>query len=50
MSITEEEIRQLVSVVVDEAMAVQETGSPQNVETIAVGADHGGLNQKRLLK
>ncbi len=35
MSITEEEIRRLVSVVVDEAMAVKETDGPQNVETIA---------------
>ena len=47
--ITEDEIRRLVSVVVDEAMAVKGTDRPQNVETIAVGADHGGYELKQLV-
>ncbi len=46
-AITEAEIRQLVSVVVDEAMAVKGVDKPQGAETIAVGADHGGYNLKQ---
>jgi RpiB/LacA/LacB family sugar-phosphate isomerase len=49
VSINEEEIRRLVSVVVDEAMAVKETDGPQKVETIAVGADHGGYELKQAI-
>ena len=44
--ITEQEIRRLVSVVVDEAMAVKGTDPPQDAATIAVGADHGGYSLK----
>jgi ribose 5-phosphate isomerase B len=47
--ITEVEIRQLVSVVVDEAMAVKGTDTPKNAETIAVGADHGGFELKQAI-
>ena len=47
--ITEEEIRQLVSVVVDEAMAVKGTEAPKNAETIAVGSDHGGFELKQAI-
>jgi len=47
--VTEEEIRQLVSVVVDEAMAIKGTDTPKNVETIAVGADHGGFELKQAI-
>jgi len=47
--ITEDEIRRLVGVVIDEAMAVKGTDRPQNVETIAVGADHGGYELKQLV-
>ena len=47
--VTEEEIRRLVSMVVDEAMAVKGTDKPQNAETIAVGADHGGYELKLLV-
>jgi ribose 5-phosphate isomerase B len=47
--ITEDEIRRLVSVVVDEAMAIKGTDTPQNAETIAVGADHGGYELKQLV-
>jgi RpiB/LacA/LacB family sugar-phosphate isomerase len=46
-AITEDEIRQLVSVVVDEAMAVKGTDALKNAETIAVGADHGGFELKQ---
>jgi RpiB/LacA/LacB family sugar-phosphate isomerase len=49
VSINEEEIRRLVSVVVDEAMAVKETDGSQNAETIAVGADHGGYELKQAI-
>ena len=45
-AVTEEEIRQLVSVVVDEAMAVKSAGTPQDSATLAVGADHGGYKLK----
>ena len=48
-AITEEEIRRLVSVVVDEAIAVNGTDKPKNAETIAVGADHGGYQLKQAL-
>ena len=48
-TITEDEIRQLVSVVVDEAMAVKGTDGSQNPETIAVGADHGGYELKQAI-
>jgi RpiB/LacA/LacB family sugar-phosphate isomerase len=48
-AITEEEIRRLVSVVVDEAMAVKRTDTPQNPETIAIGADHGGYELKQAI-
>jgi ribose 5-phosphate isomerase B len=48
-AITEEEIRQLVSVVVDEAMAVTGTEAPKNAETIAVGSDHGGFELKQTI-
>ena len=48
-AITEDEIRQLVSVVVDEAMAVKGTDAPKNAETIAVGADHGGFELKQAI-
>jgi len=48
-AITEEEIRQLVSVVVDEAMAVKGTEKPHDAETIAVGADHGGYELKQAI-
>ena len=46
-AITEEEIRQLVSVVVDEAMAIERDDTPQDAATIAVGADHGGYELKQ---
>jgi RpiB/LacA/LacB family sugar-phosphate isomerase len=49
VSINEDEIRRLVSVVVDEAMAVKETDGSQNAETIAVGADHGGYELKQAI-
>ena len=48
-AVTEEEIRRLVSVVVDEAIAVNGTDKPKNAETIAVGADHGGYELKQAL-
>jgi len=48
-AITEEEIRQLVSVVVDEAMAVKRTDAPKNPETIAIGADHAGYELKQAI-
>ena len=48
-AVTEEEIRRLVSVVVDEAIAVKGTDKPKNAETIAVGADHGGYELKQAL-
>ena len=47
--ITEDEIRQLVSVVVDEAMAVKSTDTPGDAATIAVGADHGGYKLKEAI-
>ena len=47
--ITEDEIRRLVSVVVDEAMAVKGTDTPRDAETIAVGADHGGYELKQFI-
>ena len=47
--ITEDEIRRLVSVVVDEAMAVKGTDTPRDAETIAVGADHGGYDLKQAI-
>jgi RpiB/LacA/LacB family sugar-phosphate isomerase len=46
-AITEVEIRRLVSVVVDEAMAVKGSDKPRDAETIAVGADHGGFELKQ---
>jgi len=48
-AITEEEIRKLVSVVVDEAMAVKGIDVPRNAETIAIGADHGGYELKQAI-
>jgi ribose 5-phosphate isomerase B len=48
-AITEAEIRRLVSVVVDEAMAVKGTDTPKTAETIAVGADHGGFELKQAI-
>jgi ribose 5-phosphate isomerase B len=48
-AVTEEEIRRLVSVVVDEAIAVNGTDKPKNAETIAVGADHGGYELKQAI-
>jgi ribose 5-phosphate isomerase B len=47
--ITEDEIRRLVSVVVDEAMTVKGTESPQDAATIALGADHGGYALKETI-
>jgi ribose 5-phosphate isomerase B len=47
--ITEDEIRRLVSVVVDEAMAVKGPESPSDAATIAVGADHGGYAMKETI-
>ncbi len=47
--VTEEEVRQLVSLVVDEVMAVKDTSTPDNGETIAIGADHGGFQLKQSL-
>jgi ribose 5-phosphate isomerase B len=47
--ITEDEIRRLVSVVVDEAMAVKGSDPPQDAATIAVGADHGGYGLKKAI-
>ncbi len=44
--ITEDEIRRLVSVVVDEALTQQPSGTPSDAATIAVGADHGGFELK----
>jgi len=44
--ITEDEIRRLVSVVVDEAMAVKGSDPAPDAATIAVGADHGGYALK----
>ena len=46
-AITEVEIRRLVSVVVDEAMAVKCSDKARDTETIAVGADHGGFELKQ---
>jgi ribose 5-phosphate isomerase B len=48
-AITEEEIRRLVSVVVDEAMAVTSGDTPNDAATIAIGADHGGFGLKQAL-
>ena len=48
-AITEDEIRRLVSVVVDEAMTVKGTDLPRDAETIAVGADHGGYQLKEVI-
>jgi ribose 5-phosphate isomerase B len=47
--ITEDEIRRLVSVVVDEAMAVKGSESPADAATIAIGADHGGYSLKETI-
>ncbi len=47
--ITEEEIRRLVSFVIDEAMAAKGTEVPQDAATIAVGADHGGYALKETI-
>jgi ribose 5-phosphate isomerase B len=47
--ITEDEIRRLVSVVVDETMAVKGEKVPSDAATIAVGADHGGYHLKQAL-
>jgi ribose 5-phosphate isomerase B len=47
--ITEDEIRRLVSVVVDEAMSVKSTAATNNPETIAIGADHGGFQLKQAI-
>jgi ribose 5-phosphate isomerase B len=46
-AITEVEIRRLVSVVVDEAMAVKCPDKARDTETIAAGADHGGFELKQ---
>ena len=48
-SITEDEIRRLVGVVIDEAMAVKDADVSGNPETIAVGADHGGYDLKEII-
>jgi ribose 5-phosphate isomerase B len=45
MVTTEAEIRELVTRVVDEVMAPK----PENAETIAIGADHGGFHLKTAL-
>ena len=47
--ITADEIRRLVSVVVDEAMAVKNVDTPGDAATIAVGADHGGYHLKEAI-
>jgi ribose 5-phosphate isomerase B len=47
--ITEDEVRRLVSVVVDEAMAVKSGDPARDSETIAVGADHGGYQLKEMV-
>jgi RpiB/LacA/LacB family sugar-phosphate isomerase len=47
--ITEDEIRRLVSVAIDEAIAVKGTETPQAGATIAVGADHGGYVLKETI-
>ncbi len=44
--ITEDEIRRLVSVVVDEALTRKPSDTPSDAATIAVGADHGGFELK----
>jgi ribose 5-phosphate isomerase B len=49
LAITEDEIRRLVSVVVDEAMAVTSDNPPEDAATIAIGADHGGYALKQIL-
>jgi ribose 5-phosphate isomerase B len=48
-AITEDEIRRLVSVVVDEAMAVKGNDSSPDAATIAIGADHGGFALKETI-
>ena len=48
-AITEDEIRRLVSVVVDEAMAVKGSNAPPDAATIAIGADHGGYALKETI-
>ena len=48
-AITEDEIRRLVSVVVDEAMAVKGDSPPKDAASIAIGADHGGYALKQIL-
>ena len=48
-AITEDEIRRLVSVVVDEAMAVKGDNPPKDAASIAIGADHGGFPLKERL-
>jgi ribose 5-phosphate isomerase B len=47
--ITEDEIRRLVSVVVDEAIAVKGSDRPKDAATVAVGADHGGFALKEIV-
>jgi RpiB/LacA/LacB family sugar-phosphate isomerase len=47
--ITEDEIRRLVSVVVDEAITVKGTETQQDAATIAIGADHGGYALKETI-
>ncbi len=47
--ITEEEIRRLVTVVVDEAMASSGGEATAESATIAIGADHGGYHLKRVM-
>lgn len=47
--ISEKEIRKLVSVVVDEAMAVTGGGPAKDAATIAIGSDHGGYRLKEVL-
>jgi RpiB/LacA/LacB family sugar-phosphate isomerase len=45
----ESEIRDLVAAVVDEVMAAAPPTAARNVETIAIGADHGGFRLKQEL-
>jgi ribose 5-phosphate isomerase B len=46
---TEDEIRRLVSVVVDEVMTNKGDGAPRDAATVAIGADHGGYQLKEVL-
>lgn len=46
---TEEEIRRVVTRVVDSALGTSETVTGGGAEVIAIGADHGGFGLKELL-